>query len=124
MRPSQPRPSGYRQVATVGAVTVTVRDNRDRNRYEVYDDDAFAGYAEYERTDDCLTLTHTVVDDAFEGRGLAAQLARAALGEARQSGRAVLPRCEYMASYIDRHREWLDLVPEDRRGSFGLESQD
>lgn len=102
-------------------MTVTVRDNPDRDRYEVYDDDAFAGYAEYERTEDSLTLTHTVVKDEFEGRGLAAQLAKAALGEARQSGRAVLPKCEYMASYIGKHREWLDLVPADGREDFGLE---
>jgi predicted GNAT family acetyltransferase len=102
-------------------VTVTVRDNPDRHRYEVHDGEALAGYAEYERTEDCLTLTHTVVLDDFEGRGLAGQLARAALGEARQSGRSVLPRCEYMASYIARHREWLDLVPEDQRASFDLD---
>jgi predicted GNAT family acetyltransferase len=102
-------------------VTVTVRDNPDQDRYEVYDDDAFAGYAEYQRTDDTLTLTHTVVEDEFEGRGLAGQLAKAALGEARQSGRAVLPTCPYMASYIGKHREWLDLVPEDRRAAFGLD---
>lgn len=101
-------------------MTVTVRDNPDRQRYEVYADDAFAGYAEYRRTDDTLTLVHTVVKDEFEGRGLAAHLVRAALDEARVHDRAVLPECDYVAAYLARHPELADLVPADRRAEFGL----
>ena len=35
-------------------------------------------------------------------------------------GLAVLPYCPYVKSWIKKHPEYTDLVPEDRRGEFGL----
>ncbi len=83
-------------VGSLGAMPVSVRDNPAESRFEVYDDDALAGFAEYVLADGQISLTHTVVDDAFEGRGLAKELAEAALGQARERGLAVLPPCRFM----------------------------
>lgn len=107
-------------VGSVGAVTATVRDHPSASRFEVFEGDSLAGYAEYVLADGQLTLTHTVVEDDFEGRGLASELATAALTQARDRGLAVLPRCDFVTEHIQRHPEWLDLVPEGRRAEFGL----
>ena len=56
----------------------------------------------------------------FEGRGLASQLVRTALSDARSDGLSVLPFCPFVRSYIAGHTEFLDLVPEDMRDTFEL----
>ncbi len=101
-------------------MSTRVEDARDRGRYEVTVDGELAGFAEYRRRDGSIEITHTEVDDAYEGQGLAGQLARAALDSARDRGLSVLPSCAYMADFIGKHPEYVDLVPEDRRSEFGL----
>jgi hypothetical protein len=34
----------------------------------------------------------------------------------------VLPYCPFVRGYIERHPDYLDLVPADRRSGFGLAS--
>lgn len=101
-------------------MTATVSDNPTESRFEVHADGALAGFAEYVRSGSKLTLTHTEVDDAFAGQGLAKALAAGVLGCAREEGLAVLPKCPFVARYVQRNPEWVDLVPEDRRAEFGL----
>jgi uncharacterized protein len=102
-------------------MTAVVQNNPDQSRYEVYDDGELAGVALYKRSEGFITLTHTEVDDRFEGRGLGSALARGVLDEARRDALAVLPSCPFMAGYIRGHAdEYVDLVPEDRRAKFDL----
>lgn len=58
---------------------------------------------------DRRALVHTGVRPAFEGRGLAAQLVRQALDDARADGVLVVPSCWYAARYLDRHPADADL---------------
>lgn len=97
-----------------------VVDNAGAHRFEVLVDGAVAGYAEYRRRGGSVAFTHTVVDGAFEGRGLGSALARGALDAVRVEGSAVLPFCPFIRSWIQRHPEYIDLVPEARRAGFGL----
>lgn len=101
-------------------MAIDVRNNPEGNRYEVFLDDELAGFAAYRRSGNELTLTHTEVDPAFEGKAIGSGLARGVFDEARRSKLAVLPRCDFMKGYIARHDEYVDLVPADRRGDFGL----
>lgn len=98
----------------------TITDNRDQSRFEIRVDDAVAGFTEYRLDEDRITFTHTEVGDAWSGQGLGQLLAAAALDAARDAGLAVLPKCEFVAGYIQRHREYVDLVPEEYRSQFGL----
>ncbi|MGY2066205.1 GNAT family N-acetyltransferase [Blastococcus sp. SYSU DS0619] len=98
----------------------TVVDNPEAGRFEVLVDGEVAGFAEYRRTRSSVAFTHTVVDPAFEGRGLGSALARGALDATREAGLSVLPFCPFIRSYIERHPEYRDLVPEGRRAQFRL----
>jgi len=98
----------------------TIVDNASEHRFEVRVDGAVAGYAEYRRRGGAVAFTHTVVDPAFEGRGLGSALARGALDAVRAEGSAVLPFCPFIRSWIQQHPEYTDLVPADRRAAFGL----
>ncbi len=97
-----------------------VVDDVARSRFEVLVDGEVAGFAEYRRTPGRVSFTHTVVEPAFEGRGLGAVLARRALDATRAAGEQVLPYCPFIRGYIARHPEYLDLVPAGRRARFDL----
>ena len=90
---------------------VQVTNNAARSRYEARVDGEVAGYAEYKLHDDRIVFTHTVVDDAYEGEGVGSTLARAALDDVRSEGtRRVVPRCEFIKGWIEKHPDYEDLV--------------
>jgi hypothetical protein len=99
---------------------VTIVDRPERGRFQLLVDGEVAGYASYHPVGDNLDFTHTQIDDRYEGQGLGSTLIRAVLDAARERGVGVLPHCPFIRSYIERHDEYLDLVPEDRRRQFGL----
>ena len=102
-------------------MTITVRDNPTEHRYEIHDGDQLAGFSEYKLTQHKIAFTHTQVDPAFNGRGLARQLVTEALDDVRQRGLAVLPFCPYVRKVIAANPEqYLDLVPPRDRERFKL----
>jgi uncharacterized protein len=99
---------------------VHIADAPARSRFEVHVDGALAGFAQYLRRPGVIAFTHTEIDPGFEGHGLGSRLARTALDAARSEGAAVLPFCPFVRGYIAGHREYLDLVPPERRAEFEL----
>lgn len=86
-----------------------VTHNEARRRYELAVGGVVA-FAEYNRLSRALMLTHTEVPEALEGRGVGSTLARGVLEDARAQGLEVIPLCPFMAAFIRRHPEYLDLV--------------
>lgn len=84
--------------------------NDERSRFEIAVDGARAGYAHYRLIDGVAVFDHTVVDPAFEGRGLGSALVGYALAEARERGWRIRPVCPFVVAYLARHREFDDLV--------------
>jgi uncharacterized protein len=101
-------------------VAVAVHDNVKKHRYEATVDGALAGFAVYRMAPGQIALVHTEVDEAFEGHGIGSILVREVLDDARRRGLDVVPICPFVTSFIDQHREYLDLVPASRRDEFGL----
>lgn len=91
-------------MATSGVV-----QNAEHNRFEFPVGEKKAVLL-YRQEGDELTITHTEVPPEGAGKGIAGQLAQAALEYARINSLAVVPRCPYMASYLAKHKEYLDLV--------------
>lgn len=60
--------------------------------------------------DSALVIDHTGVPAEIGGRGVAAQLVRAAFELARGRGWKVVPACSYAAVWAGRHPEFADLV--------------
>lgn len=101
------------------AEALKVAMNAATQRFEVTLDGETA-FAEYHLHPAYITLPHTVVPPAFEGKGVGSALAKAALGYAREHGLQVKPVCPFIAGYIGKHPEWQDLVHPDFRGRLGL----
>ena len=97
-----------------------VRDNPDEERYEATVDGDLAGFTIYRSRPGLIAFIHTEVGEAFEGQGVGSTLVGEALNDARQRELEVLPFCPFVNSYIQKHPEYLDLVPESQREAFGL----
>ena len=107
-------------MTTAPSADVRVVDEPERSRFEIRVDGDVAGFTEYRRRPGLIAFIHTLIDPRFEGRGLASQLVRTTLSEARSDGLSVLPFCPFVRSYIAGHTEYLDVVPEDMRAKFDL----
>ena len=92
--------------------TPEVRDDEAASRYELVVDGHPAGRAEYrfDPATNVITFVHTVIDPAFEGRGLGGRLAAGALDDVRRRQLRVVAECPFMAGYIDRHPAYADLL--------------
>jgi len=97
-----------------------VRDNPELERFEIHVDGALAGFTQYRQRRNLIAFVHTEIDPSYEGQGLGSVLVKHALDEARKRELAVLPFCPFVRGYIERHPDYLDLVPAHYREEFDL----
>ncbi len=97
---------------------MTTEVRKADGRYEVVVDGVVAGYTQFREDEGSLAFPHTVVEDEFEGQGLASRLVREALDDVRAQGRLIHPTCAYVKGWIEKHDEYRDLVDDPSR--FGL----
>ena len=101
------------------AATVEVANNTEKRQFQV-ELDGETAFAEYRLVDHGIILPHTVVPEAFEGRGVGSALAKAALGYARDHALKVIPTCPFIAGYIRKHPEWHDIVHDTYKAQLGI----
>jgi predicted GNAT family acetyltransferase len=99
---------------------IRVHDQSDAHRYVIEVDGERAGLLQYRLEGERISFTHAEIDPVRDGQGLGSTLSAFALDDARSRGLSVLPRCPFVQSYMQRHAEYLDLVPEAERARFGL----
>jgi predicted GNAT family acetyltransferase len=90
-------------------MATTVRDNPQDGRYELVLGDQVVGIADYIVDGDRVVMPHTVIDASMRGRGLGAVLVQGALDDIRAAGRTVVPRCWYVAEFLNEHPDYADL---------------
>ncbi len=88
---------------------ITVTHNPAASRFEALVQGHLA-LCEYRLRDGVMAFTHTEVPAALEGQGIAGALVAAALAWCREQGFKAQPLCSYVASYMKRHPETLDLM--------------
>jgi len=109
------------------APNTSVVRNEEATRYEIVVDDGapdeasthqrVAGFAAFQESETHIAFTHTEVDDAYKGKGLASRLAETALADAVARDLTIIPLCPYMARYLERHEiegariEWPNRAP-------------
>jgi len=67
-------------------------------------------YVEYTMAGNEINLYHTFTDPALRGKGLAAQVVRAALEFAKKNNVKVIPTCSYVQAFIAKNDEYKELV--------------
>jgi predicted GNAT family acetyltransferase len=96
--------------ASKAPTPVTVTNNADEHRFEVRLPEGIAELRYRMRRSDTIVLVHTEVPPALNGRGIAGQLARAALEHARANGLSVVVFCPFVRAFVQRHPEYADLI--------------
>ncbi|WP_353828505.1 GNAT family N-acetyltransferase [Agromyces sp. SYSU T0242] len=87
-----------------------VRDDEAR-RYRLRLAGEQVGFAEFRAKPDRIMFFHTVVDPAFEGRGLGTRLAKTVVEDAIARGERIVPTCPFIAAWLRKHpgyEEWID----------------
>jgi hypothetical protein len=102
------------------AAVPEVVDEKEQSRYEVHLGGETVAVADYVRQPGIVSFTHTETFDGHKGQGLAGRMIDRALRDAQAEGLQVMPFCSFVADYVGSHREFLDLVPTERRADFGL----
>lgn len=83
-------------------MSVDVVHRPEQSRFEAQVEGETAVLA-YERAGDVVAMTHTVVPRELEGRGIAGELATAAVGWAREQSLQIDPQCSYVRSWLQKH---------------------
>ncbi|MEV5544432.1 GNAT family N-acetyltransferase [Saccharopolyspora shandongensis] len=91
------------------AAPIVERVEAERH-YEILIDGKRAGLTAYRDRGAQRVFYHTVIDDAFAGKGLASQLVDQALTDVRDAGKRIVPVCPYVAKYLKRHDEFDDIT--------------
>lgn len=88
--------------------------NTTTHRFEVKLGDEVA-FAEYRLEPDSIVFPHTVVPEAFGGKGVGGKLVQAGLAYARDNKLWVKPTCPFFHAYIAKRPELHALVHPDMR---------
>ncbi len=90
-----------------------VRDNPAASRFEMRSGDCTA-FVEYRRAGDGrIALLHTEVPEALSGKGVGSKLDHGELDANRAEKAKVVPRCEFVVAYVERHPEYRDLLADE-----------
>lgn len=89
-----------------------VVNDESEHRFVIHDPDGDA-FIEYRLRNDRLILVHTEVPPALGGRGLAADLVRAAIDHAAMNALTVVPLCPMARGWLVRHSDVADRVTVD-----------
>ena len=78
-------------------------DNADEKRYEfdLGDDIAIIEY---------IKTQGFIIPEKYEGQGIGAELVHDVLEDLRAKKLQMIPQCPFIAQYIRRHPEWVDVV--------------
>jgi len=86
-----------------------IHHNPDRNRFETIVE-GHQCVLDYTLDEGVISMTRVYVPPPVEGRGIAGAITRHALDYSREHGWKVVPRCPYVAAWIKRHADYLDLI--------------
>lgn len=86
-----------------------VQDNRALSRFELHTQGIVA-FISYTRDGKTFSLNHEEVPPEAGGKGIGTALAKGALDLLRSRGEKVIPRCPFIAAYMQRHQETQDLL--------------
>lgn len=88
---------------------IEINHNEQNKRFETTIDGQ-TGYISYAQRGDTLVYDHTIVPQALGGQGVGSALVKHALDYARAHDKKVVPQCSFVASYINKHPSYKDLV--------------
>ena len=90
-------------------MSTQVVNNTKQLQFEVHEEGEIA-VLQYRFHDGAIWLMHTEVPSKLEGKGIASTLARYGLDWARENNMKAKVICPFVAIFLKRHPEYLDIV--------------
>jgi predicted GNAT family acetyltransferase len=91
-------------------VTITRHDRGTSGEYVAHVEGSHTlGRLTWFEQDGVKVADHTLVPPEIGGRGVAAELVKALVADARAEGFKIQPQCSYVVAAFKRHPEWADL---------------
>jgi len=93
-------------------VTITRHDHPTHGEYRAkVEGFEQTGVLTYKKRDggSVLAADHTIVPTELRGQGIAGELVRALIADARKESTKIVPLCSYVEAAFRRHPEWSDL---------------
>lgn len=88
---------------------------READKFTVAVEGKTVGLAAFGDRDGQRVFSHTEVDEAFGGRGLATILVAEALAATRTEGLRIVAVCPMVAAYVKKHHDFDDIVDRPTR---------
>lgn len=79
-------------------------------KYSYYDADKEIAFVVLNEQEDVIQITHTFVNDAYRGKGLAKQLMDDVYLFFKNSNKKILPLCSYAISYFEKYQDKKDVL--------------
>ena len=80
------------------------------NRAGAYDLDLLVGECSVSKPGEYWVIHHTGVDEKYGGKGIAADLVKEVVEQARRAGMKIMPLCSYAAREFVKHPEYRDVL--------------
>ena len=87
-----------------------IRYEAEHCRSAAYDGEKRVGVAEFDAQDGRWSITHTEVDPAYGGQGIARRLIEEIIAEARRTGKKIVPVCSYAEKMMTGKEEYRDVL--------------
>jgi len=92
-------------------MNIQQKTNGNRGSFHAQVDNAEAGEIEYVlRHDHKMELTHTEVNEQFQGKNIGGQLVEHAVSYARSNGLKIIATCTFAHAYIQKHETLQDVL--------------
>ena len=82
----------------------------EARRSAAYDGEKCVGVAEIEDEDGRRVITHTEVDPAYGGQGIARRLIEEVIAAARRDGAKIVPLCSYADKMMQGKAAYADVL--------------
>ena len=93
-----------------GGIAMQIVFEAEQPRSAAYDKEKLIGVAEIEDTHGCWVITHTEVDPAYGGQGIARRLIEEIVADALRAGKKIVPLCSYADKMMTGKEEYRDVL--------------
>jgi predicted GNAT family acetyltransferase len=90
-----------------------ITHNMAENRFETWIERQLSKL-DYLLDGDIIVMTHVGVYPEHRGQGVAGKLTQVALEYAKENSLRVIPMCPYIAAYIRRNPQYIELTSQER----------
>lgn len=82
----------------------------ENKRAAAYDDAKNIGESTYSKSEKFWIIDHTLVEDGYEGQGIASKLVAEIVNQARAANVKILPLCPYAKGQFEKRPEYRDVL--------------